>query len=42
LSSGTWTTLPGTPTSGNGGTVDVTLLNALGQPRQFYRVTIVP
>ncbi len=42
LSSGTWTTLPGTPTSGVGGTVAVTLTNALGQPQQFYRVKIVP
>jgi hypothetical protein len=42
LSSGTWTTLSGTRTSGDGNTVQVTLLNALGQPQQFYRVMIVP
>ncbi|HLH56320.1 MAG TPA: choice-of-anchor R domain-containing protein [Verrucomicrobiae bacterium] len=42
LSSGNWTTLPGAPTPGVGGTVVVTLTNALGQPQQFYRVKIVP
>ena len=42
LTSGTWTTLPGGPTSGTGGTVEVTLPNALVQPQQFYRVMVVP
>jgi hypothetical protein len=39
---GTWTTLPGPATSGNGSTIQVMLPNALVQPQQFYRVTIVP
>jgi hypothetical protein len=42
LLSGGWTNLPGAPISGTGGTVQVTLPNALGQPQQFYRVQVVP
>jgi hypothetical protein len=42
LSSGTWTTLPGPPTSGVGGPVEVTLPSAFGWPQQFYRLKIVP
>ncbi len=42
LASGTWTTLPGGPTTGNGDTVVVTLPNALVQPQQFFRMMTVP
>jgi hypothetical protein len=42
LSSGAWTNLPGAPISGTGGTVQVSLPNALGQPQQFFRVQVVP
>lgn len=42
LSSGAWTSLPGAPIPGTGGTAQITLPNALGQPQQFYRVKIVP
>ena len=38
LSSGAWTTVPGTTSFGTGGTLQITLTNALGQPRQFYWV----
>lgn len=38
LSSGTWTTLPETAFSGNGGTLQQTITNAHIEPKQFYRV----
>ncbi len=42
LSSGMWTTVPGAPTPGTGGAVQVTLTGALDQPQQFYRVKHLP
>ena len=42
LGSGSWATLPGTTNSGNGGTVQQTLSNAVNTPQQFYRVKQLP
>lgn len=42
LSSGTWVSVPGTLTPGNGTTVQVTLTNAFNQPQQFFRIHATP
>ena len=42
LSSGMWATLPGTTSSGTGGTVQQMLIDAFTGPKRFYRVQQVP
>ena len=42
LSSGMWATLPGTTSSGTGGTVQQMLSDAFTGPKRFYRVQQVP
>ncbi len=42
LVSGTWTLVPGTATSGNGGIVQVALPNEVNPARRFYRVLQQP
>jgi sugar lactone lactonase YvrE len=42
LSSGSWTTIPGTTTAGTGDIIQITLINAFAQTRQFYRVQQEP
>ena len=42
LSSGSWTTLPGTTTAGTGGVIQLTVINAFLQTQQFYRVQQQP
>jgi hypothetical protein len=42
LASGVWAEVPGTTSPGSGGTLQVTISNAFGQPRQFYRVKQSP
>ena len=42
LSSGLWTTIPGTTTAGTGDIIQITLINAFAQTRQFYRVQQEP
>lgn len=41
LTTGNWASLPGS-TPGNGGIVSITVSNAFGGPRQFYRIQAVP
>jgi hypothetical protein len=42
LVSGSWATLPDTTNSGNGGTMQQTVTNAVNTPQQFYRVKQLP
>jgi len=37
-----WSEVPGTAGTGNGGTMQVSIPNAFGSPRQFYRVKLLP
>jgi hypothetical protein len=42
LAAGEWASIPGTTTSGTGGTLQITATNAFSEPRQFYRVKQLP